>query len=389
MSWQNSRELQLGPNRTFKSKLWHFDNTVQRATTISIDEEITVISKVDSSVKASDTRQKVKYTPSNFSHFQNEIFKDFVERKDGFKRTISMRQNEEDSGQDSDESEFNSDEDDDKIEDGIINYDETEETELLTNKVNNQNHKTETNTQPPAVAYEMPSIQYEPNNFETTDLNCNKKLRSAQQNVSNLTYYDSSVQPYDPAQCQSYYVDSNPQLNPQCFDPSRKSYLPYSYDDQEFFKSNQENSENHFPKTYDLNNNTISCNTYSPINSNNRSPYYLASLQNSSNVIENQSNLKYGNELNDYSNISNIFDMSTTTSLLSDPLCRFNSKPTGPNFAYFSNGQFSNVNDFNSSMSSTSSSSLCSYYSMNTLHENNALNNQLNMNDFNLNQNFY
>ena len=394
--------MQLGPNKTFKSKLWTFENTVQTVS-ISIDQEITG-TKIEEISSKPEPRKPFKFTPSNFVLFQKEFFQDFVDYKipQVSKPSRSARDNEDndEKGQeeedDDDEEENDSEyEDDDKIEDGIINYDEiTEDPEILSNIVNTKNeNKTylqqqqqQYNQQP--ISYEMPPMLYEPIQYENDVSNYNKKLRLANtnnnnENTCNLTY-NESIQYIHP-QDQSYYINTN---SLQCLDSVTNRKYPHSYDDQEFFKSNQENFENHFPKsyqTYDFNNNAISCNYSANNNSNNRSPYYLTSLQNTSYVLENQfSNTKYTNELNDY---SSIFDLtSAQSSALPDP-SRYNSKPTGQSFSHFSSS-YSNPNDFNSSMSS-STSSLCSYYNMNTLHENSIVNNQQNLNDFNMSQNYY
>jgi len=388
LSWQNSRELQLGPNRTFKSKLWTFENTVQTVETC-INEQLIEPINEEISAKA-ETRKPFKLTSSNFDQFQKEFFQEYVDYKlpHGSKRMRDYENENDDEKScqaeedvEENDSEF---EDDDKIEDGPISYDENpEESEILSNIVNNPNAKNENKIhlqQPVYNVSDMPPTVYEPLHYEN-DVNCNKKLRNNNENTYNLAY-NQSIQ-YMPSQDQNCYLNTN---SLQCFDTNRSNikYLN-CYDNQDFFMSNQENYENHLPKTYqtyDLNNNTISCN-YSASNLNNRSPYYLNSLQNSSYVFENQSsNIKYSNEPNEY---SNLFDLNGTQSSLSDPF-RFNSKLTGQSFSQFSNN-FSNAIDFNSSMSS-STSSLCSYNNINTLHENSTVNIQLNLNDFSMSQNY-
>ena len=316
LSWQNSKELQLTSNKTFKSKLWQFENTIQSANNNDTNE--TKIIETRNETTNRKVIAKFKYTASNFALFQKEFFEDI----DDYKSEQKIQRHEE-----ADEDHDDFEDDDDQVEDGIINYDETEETEpVSSNNLINQNDIN------PKTCYDY---SYQTQTFEAEMMSSNKKPRSdndfSMQNYcintmeANSTQYVSSQTFYDQNNCLA-----------QNYDLNSKRYI---YDTNEIF-NNEFEIKNYNISNYDFNNNNNLNYT--------RSPYNLTPLQNSSYVFENTTTS------HEYSN-QNVYN----------------------NFNYYSN------NDNNSSTSSSSTSSLCSYYNMTNLAENSATNiNELNQQHF-------
>ena len=73
MSWQNNRELQLGPNKTFKSKLWKFDDTIQVCNT---NENELLISSID---LKSTVEQTIKTTTTQTLNEKRKVIKEVID----------------------------------------------------------------------------------------------------------------------------------------------------------------------------------------------------------------------------------------------------------------------------------------------------------------------
>ena len=280
MSWQNNRELQLGPNKTFKSKLWKFDDTIQVCNTNENELLISSIdlkSTVEQTIKTTTTQTlnekrkvigKFKYLASNFALFQKEFFEngeEDLDQIDIIRENISKQQ--ELNNNDDDDDNYDDDEDDDdKIEDGIINYDEENEILMDKNRNNNLNQQ-QSLTTVVADSYDC-SYQQQSSNY-VTDLNTanNKKSR-----------YDYHETNFNGAQ---NYYDISAHNQQDTYDSNKKYYEHNNQ--QQIFNSNQEN--------YNYNN---SYNSYSTTSTtSNRSPYCLASLQNSAYMIDTTTSAKY------------------------------------------------------------------------------------------------
>jgi len=355
LSWQNNRELQLGPNKTFKSKLWKFDDTIQVCNNTNENEllisSIDLKSTIEQTIKTTTTQTlnekrkvigKFKYLASNFALFQKEFFENGEEDLDQIeliRENISKQQelnnNNADDDDDDDNYDDDEDDDDDKIEDGIINYDE--ENEILMDKSRSHNlNQQQSLTTVVADSYDC-SYQQQSSNY-VTDLNAanNKKSR-----------YDYHETNFNGAQ---NYYDISTHNQQDTYDSNKKYYE--NNNQQQIYNSNQEN--------YDYNNSYNNYSTTSTTTSaSNRSPYCLASLQNSAYMID------------------------TTTSAKYLPINQMESMNEYQNMMTMHNN---NNNNIGYNYYETNSPSTCSYYNMTTLAENN---NQLNLNDFSFNYQSY
>lgn len=334
MSWQNSRELQLGPNKTFKSKLWSFDNTLPASNNTSApnsDEstEAKNSNEFNSKQEARKAYAKFKYTASNFALFQKEFFKDVDEEEYDEKQVNDLKQmmskkHEDGEDDDDDVDDGYEEDDDDKIEDGIIDYDEIEDNEILNNLINQQNNTVASKQYSYSVTSQ--SNNYEP---DATCISSGKKSQGNYQTNYYVNTLDSSNQ-YNVSQG-FYQVDSS-----SGYDPIKKYHYVYETHSTGSIV-NQEN--------YDYNSYVT-----------NKSPYNLTSLQNSSYMPQQT-------DLNDYSSFS-----------ASNYNNNMNTYYTTSSANYAAN------------VTTSTSSTLCNYYNMNNLNDN--INTT---NDFNSisNQNFY